>query len=142
MDRDMEIQRLRHELEVLRNRYAIYQRGGRRLRIYFMIWFPLFALLIAALLVKVVLFDPYMGGFLIALTVIVLLTMWLVSDRKATNAGGGRSRWVDLASTPLSPFSLTPGIPAFSVRRRSDAEIVEEQIAARERRLAELEMRS
>jgi hypothetical protein len=59
-------------------------------------------------------------------------------DRRAP--AGSRSFWTDLVAPAAYPLSLAPGILAFGWLwgARSDAAIIEDQIAERERRLAEL----
>jgi len=131
MDRDTEIAQVNRELETLRERYATYARSSRRLRVVFWIWLPIVALLIVALMVKVLLQDTLMGMFVAGMVAAISLLIWLV----------GRSqtfRWIDIASVQWSPFSLDASIPSVYHGRRSDAQLIEDQIAERELRLKEL----
>ena len=137
MDRNAEIARIRHELDILRARYATYERWGRVLRIFFMIWTPLFLVLVAALIVKAFLADPFMGGFFAALAVVACLLLWLTRDRNSS-LPLLRGRWVDAASSMGAGISLYPGVASLRLTRRSDAREIEDQITKRERRLAEL----
>jgi cytochrome bd-type quinol oxidase subunit 2 len=137
MDRNAEIARIRHELDILRARYATYERWGRVLRIFFMIWTPLFFALAAALIVKAFMADPFMGGFFAVLAVVACLLLWLTRGPNSS-LPFLRGRWVDAASSMGAGISLYPGVASVRLTRRSDAREIEDQIAERERRLAEL----
>ena len=150
MDRETEIAQIRHELEILRSRHALYEKWGRILRIFFMIWVPLFAVAVLALLVKLFLNDAAIGvlGLLMGVIVSAIAALlWLARNRNPP-AGRRRSGWIDLASPLTRPFGLYPGVFAphpyinRNVGPRSDAELIEQQIAEREQRLAELGVRS
>jgi hypothetical protein len=140
MDSDAEIERLRHELDILRTRLALYERWGRVVRVVFLIWAPLVGALVVLGLVKLVRYDPYMGGFFVALTLIIGAIFWLSRDPAAAHRRAGRSFWTDVVAPPPWPHGFAPGIPPFYGwgRRSSDAELIERQIAEREQRLAEL----
>jgi hypothetical protein len=137
MDRDAEIARIRHELDVLRTRYSTYERWGRVLRIFFMIWTPLFLVVVAALIIKAFLADPFMGGFFAALAVVACLVLWLTRAPQSPFPLL-RGRWVDAASSLGMGISLYPGVVSFGLTQRSDAQEIEQQIAEREQRLVEL----
>jgi hypothetical protein len=143
MDREAEIAQLRHELDILRSRLALYERWGRIVRIFIMIWTPLFATVIIFGLVKVFQFDVLMGGFFVALAAVIGLAAWLIRGWGRPRPSKGRSWWTDIVAPPMGPRSFAAGIPAFTFyglgrRRRNDAEIIEDQIAEREHRLKEL----
>ena len=140
MDSEAETARLRHELDILRSRLAIYERWGRVVRVVFMVWAPLTGALLVFALIKLVLYDAFMGGFFIALTVVVGAIFWLSRDQAGAHHRAGRSFWTDLVAPPPWPRSFAPGIlPFFDWKRRaSDAELIERQIAEREQRLADL----
>jgi hypothetical protein len=138
MDRDAEIAEINRELKILRDRYALYGRMGRMLKVFFLSMIPVLVIGALVLAVKFFLVDPLYGLFF---TGGVLLfgaaTYWLIS--------GATIRWIDLASQPprfANPYTYTtdyPGFGSFFYRRPpSDAETIERQIADRERRLAEL----
>jgi hypothetical protein len=137
MDQRADIEQIRHELEILHARYATYERWGRVLRIFFMIWAPLFAIIVTALLIKLFAFDALMGVFFVGLAIAVAVLLWLIPGSNVS-AARARLRWTDLASWPLSGISLESSITDLPLNRRPDAQIIEEQIAERERRLAEL----
>jgi hypothetical protein len=141
MDSDAEIARLKHELDILQSRLAIYERWGRIVRVVFMVWAPLTGALLVLGLVKLTLYDPYMGGFFIALAAIVSVMFWLSRDRTAALGRSGRSFWTDVVAPPPWPHSFALGIPPFfgRVPSASDAELIERQIAERVQRLAELD---
>ena len=143
MDRDAEIETIKHQLEMLRERQALYRRWGRVLRIFFMIGMPLFAIVVAGLLIKLSMSDPFMGGFVTVLAALAALLLWITRDRKPKTPGLWQNRWTDLASLPPSRFgSAFSTIPVrlglIGRAGRPEAQAIEEQIAAREQRLGEL----
>ena len=130
MERDAEIAQIKHELEILRARYALYERWGRILRTFFMVGVPLAIFLIAAKLIST---DPLMGVFFLGMCAVIGALFWL--------SGNGPVRWADVASMRGLPISMSPGIPhPYGPRGRttSDARLIEGQIAEREQRLLEL----
>jgi hypothetical protein len=133
-DQNAEIERITYELELLRERYAAYVRWGGVLRIFFMIWVPLFGIVVAALFIRLFIFDAFMGGFFGALALVIAFMCWLARDRRSATASERRLRWIDRASLPPSAFRWGFGRP--------EAQMVEEEIAVRERRLAELRVAS
>jgi len=131
MDRDADIGEINRELALLRARYAGYARAAAIMRAIVKILLPLAA---AALAVKLFLFDPLYGAFFVAMAAIVAVAaIWLV--------GSLGLRWIDFVSQSprgiYNPYFFTPDV-APSQRARSEAELIEWQIAERERRLAEL----
>jgi hypothetical protein len=143
MDREAEIAQLTHELDILRTRLALYERWGRIVKIFFMIWTPLFAAVVIFGLVKVFQFDVFMGGFFVALAIVIGLAAWLMRGWGRPRRAKGHSLWTDIVAPPMGPRSFAAGIPPFyglGRRRRSDAEIIEDQIAEREHRLKELDV--
>lgn len=139
MDRNAEIAQINRELEILRDRYALYERMGRMLRVFFLALIPVVTIGALVLAIKFFLVDPlyglcFVGGALIFSAAIY----WLIA--------GSDIRWIDLASQPprfANPYTYTNDHPGFSSlfyrRQPSDAETIERQIAVRERRLAELD---
>ena len=131
MDRDAEIAQINRELTILRERYSTYARSSRMLKVVFWIWFLIAALLVSAVIVKFLLQDELMGIFIAAVVAATCLLIWLL--------GSSRSfRWIDIASVQWSPFSLDAAVPSGYHERRSDAQLIEDQIAEREQRLSEL----
>ena len=131
MDRDTEIGDINRELELLRSRYAGYARAAAIMRAIVRIFIPLAAV---ALAVKLFLFDPLYGAFFTAITAIVFgAAYWF--------GGSLGLRWIDFVSQSprgiYNPYFFTPDVPP-SQRARSEAELIEWQIADRERRLAAL----
>ena len=139
MDRDAEIAQINRELEILRDRYALYERMGRMLRVFFLAMIPVVAIGALVLAIKFFLVDPLYGLFFVGGALIFSVAIyWLIA--------GSDIRWIDLASQPprfANPYTYTtdyPGFGSFFYRRQpSDAETIERQIADRERRLAELD---
>jgi hypothetical protein len=132
MDRDAEINRIKKELEILRARHALYARMGRVLKIFFAVWTPLFATGLLALAVNLIVVDALSGVFFLGvLLAFGLLAIWLT---RLCNF-----RWIDLASSRVYGNPLNPCFVYPNMRRcNSDAQLIEEQIAERERRLSEL----
>jgi hypothetical protein len=132
-DRDAEIDQLKRELEVLRERYALYCRMGRILKLFCVTIIPLFAIGAIVLAIKLIQSDARSGVFLIAVGLLFGAIIWLI--------GSSDLRWIDLASGQIrgiyDPHFFYPDIDVHE-RRRSDAELIEQQIADRERRLSEL----
>jgi hypothetical protein len=134
MEREAEIDQIKRDLVILQSRYAQYRRIGEILRAVFMALTPLLAIGALALAVKLFLFDALYGVFFVAaLLIFVPAMIWLI---KSTGL-----RWIDLATPQLRGIYH----PDFfnsddSLRRgaRSEAELTEQQIFARERRLSEL----
>jgi hypothetical protein len=126
MDRNAEIERIEDELERLRARYALYERWGGILRIFFTICVPL---VVAALVIKLFIADALMGVFVGIVALSIALICWLMR-----NPAPHRLFWTDLASLPARKFGPSPIKP--------EARMVEEEITARERRLAELKAAS
>jgi hypothetical protein len=134
MEREAEIDQIKRDLVILQSRYAQYRRIGEILRAVFMALTPLLAIGALALAVKLFLFDALYGVFFVAaLLIFVPAMIWLI---KSTGL-----RWIDLATPQLRgiyhpDFFNSDG----SLRRgaRSEAELTEQQIFARERRLSEL----
>jgi hypothetical protein len=122
MDRNAEIERIEVELQRLRSRYALYERCGGILRIFFTICVPL---IVAALIIKLVVADVLMGVFAGIVALAIALICWLTRP-----AVPRRLFWTDLASLPARRFG--PG------QIKPEAPMVEDEIAACERRLAEL----
>ena len=138
MDRDAEIAEIRRELDILRARHALYATWGRVLRVFFSIIGPMAAIVAAIAGIAFGGADSAVAIFVTALVVVVCAIVYFIFSPRDPRRG-----WIDLAS-PAVRFAYPPkGIGTFLFAARpSDALIVEEQIAARERRLAELGVQS
>jgi len=140
MDREAEIDQIKKELEILRARYALYGRMGRILKIFLMVWIPLFAIGILALATKLFLFDTFYGVFFVGVALIIFVAgiIWLVGYPDPRDKHRPL-RWMDFASPPLQYSNTFTDLSSFLLRRPvSDVEMIEQQIADRERRLSEL----
>ena len=116
MIKAQEIAKLEHELMALRSTYAIMQRNGQRMRVFFLFVLLPFVVGLTAL----ILVSDFLAGLLVAIPLIVLgLLLW--------SYRGERGRWIDIG-TPGLQFSFGP----------SEARKVELWIAVREKRLADL----
>ena len=125
-DRDAEVGQIKRELEILRTRYALYRRMGRILNCFFVGVIPLLAIGALALAIKMSLIDMLRGVYFVG-TLLIFGSgiVWLMSSSDV--------RWIDIASQTRRPYF------SFIFRRSaSDAELLEQQIADRERRLSEL----
>ncbi len=131
MDSDAEIAQINRELAILRERYSAYARSSRMLRVVFWIWFPIVVVLVIAVIVKVLLQDALMGIFVAGGVAIICLFIWLIGSSRTF-------RWIDIASMQWAPFSLDASVPSGYHERRSDAQLIEDQIAEREQRLSDL----
>lgn len=132
---DSEAEEITKELALLRARYAGYAKAAQIMRAAFIVLIPVLVVAAAVFTVDVFLSDVLYGLFLLAallfaVAVVTSLIKWL------------DVRWIDLVSQSprgiYSPGFFRPDMDP-SLRPRSDAELVERQIAARERRLTELE---
>ena len=129
-DREAEIDQIKRELDVLRVRYEIYCRMGGILKLSCVTIFPLFAIGVLVLAIMLIQSDPSFGLFFIIVGLLFGAIIWLI----------GRSdlRWIDIASGQrrgiYEPYFFYPDIDARE-RRRSDAEVIEQQNADREQRL-------
>jgi hypothetical protein len=130
MDRDAEIDQIRHELEILRTRYGYFVRGGRMLqKSFWWVGLPTCVILALAVVVKIFLADPFSGVFAAIMLAVVTALLWTLRPT-------GAFPWVDLASNPPVPYSIDPS-PYF-FHRWNDVKTLKEQIAEREQRLSEL----
>jgi hypothetical protein len=132
MNRDTEIDQIKRELNILRTRYALYGRMGRVLKVFFTVWMPLFASVLLAIAIKLIRDDMLSGMFFLG----ILLTFGLLIIRLIQVRG---FRWIDFASSRVYGDRLNPyfAYPNFD-RYKSDTQLIEEQIAERERRLSQL----
>lgn len=134
MDRDEEIGRIRQELTLLRACCASYRRAAGIMRTFFRVLIPLCAIAAAIFAAKLFLSDTLYGVFFIGVVAIfVAAAIWFVRSLDL--------RWIDFVSQSprgiYSPAFFYPDVDPRS-RPRSDAELIEQQIADRERRLSEL----
>ena len=138
MDENPEVGQLKHDLEILRTRYAGYQRLARIVR---SIWISFGVILVVGALaaaVKLCTVDAVAGLFCIAaLLIFVPAIVWVI--------GSCGLRWIDVATPRERRISdriyyssfFKPGSPIRPFR--SEADSVEQQISDLEQRLTELE---
>jgi len=134
MDRDQQINGIERELVLLRGRYDSYRRAAGIMKTFVIALVALGALAAAIFAVNVFLFDALYGVFFLgAVVIFVAAVTWFVSWLDL--------RWIDFVSQSprgiYSPYFFHPEI-ARERRARSDAELIEWQIADSERTLAEL----
>jgi hypothetical protein len=134
MERETETAQIKHDLEILRARYAAYQRLGRILKSIFTAAGLILAIGALASAVKLLMFDALYGMFyLAALLIFVPALVWMV---RLTGL-----RWIDLAAPRMRgiyhPDFFDPDRPPRP--SRSEAESTQQQIAAYEARLSELD---
>jgi hypothetical protein len=109
-----EIARIEHELDILRSRYAIFQRGAEWARRTLIVA----ALIVACLILWRVLHNDLLGT---AMIVVICTAGLLIIIRSR------KDRLIDI----VSPIRVRPS-------SLSEAQEIEEMIALREKRLAEL----
>ena len=134
MERDIEIAQLKHDLEILRTRYAGYQRLARILKSVFLAAGLVLAIGALAAAVKLFMADALGGLFcLAALLIFGPALVWII---RLTGL-----RWIDLAAPRMRgiyhPDFFSPDCPPRP--SRSEAEMTQQQIAAYEQRLSELD---
>jgi hypothetical protein len=130
MDRDAEIDQIKRELDVLRADYARYSRAGKILKIFSLIILTLFAIGLSVLAFELFASDTKSSILFFAVLIIfvpLILSLFKKSD----------FRWIDFASSTGSHSFLDSSFYQRTTAR-SGAELIEEQIASRERRLSEL----
>jgi hypothetical protein len=134
MDRDTEIAKIKRELDILRARHQLFARWGGILKSFFTIFAPLFAIALAVAEVVLAGADPGLAAIFVVLTIVLCAIIYLIVSPRDPRRG-----WIDLAS-PAIAFAYPPrGLDALIFGGRpSDALVIEEQIADRERRLLEL----
>jgi|SRR5581483_1252185 len=134
MERDAEIEQVRRELAILQARYALYCRTARIMGAFSVIAAAILMVASLAVAAKIFLFDVLYGLFFIAgLLVFVLVMAWYIKSATL--------RWIDIACPQIrgiyNPYLYYPDVGR-DARPRSDAELLEWQIAERERRLSDL----
>jgi hypothetical protein len=130
---DSEISQLEHELEILRSRYALMERGRRALKIFFVVMLPPLAIVIAGVAVYALVTDIVVGLYIVGITVAAAVLVWIGRDTKEPSAAVKRPlRWIDKVSLP----GFSDGFHFH--QQLSDAQVIEEMIALREKRLGEL----
>jgi hypothetical protein len=132
MDRNAEIARINNQLEILRTRYALYERWGNILRKFLKVWLPLFVVLMLAVAVIFFQFDAVYAIYFVGMMLVAGGFFWVINIIWPLKP----LFWVDLASPLRMRSQIFPG-KGF----RSNAEIIEQQIAEHERRLTELGVR-
>jgi hypothetical protein len=116
-----EAARLQHELAMLRERYAIIERNGRRIKVFCLLTpIPLISVAVYALWK-----DFVAAAFFLAFIAIIAILLRLLRTEKAEPF-----RWIDFGTPSPSMSEFAPG--------PSEARKVEAVIAEREARLREL----
>jgi hypothetical protein len=134
MDRDTEIAEIRRELDILRARHRLFARWGGILKSFVTTIVPLFAIALAVAGVMLAGADPGLATIFVVLTIVLCAIIYLIFTPRDPRRG-----WIDLAS-PAIAFAYPPrGLDGLIFGGRpSDALVIEEQMAERERRLLEL----
>lgn len=133
-EQDAEIQQITRELAILQARYALYRRTAGIMKVFFFISGPIVVIAGLAFAVKLFLFDVLYGAFSIgALLVLGLVIAWYIRS--------AHLRWIDIACPQIrgiyNPYFYYPDLDR-DARPRSDAELLEWQIADRQQRLSQL----
>lgn len=135
MERDAEIDQIDQDLALLHERYASYRRAASVMKAMVVVLMTLAAIAAAFFAVKLFLSDWLYGVFFLgAVLIFIAAATWFVRSMEL--------RWIDFVSQAArgiyNPYFFTPDIEP-GRRARSDAELIEWQIADRERRLSELQ---
>ena len=134
-DRDADIARIRHDLDILRDRYAMYGRMAVVWKWFVCVVIGLVSTAVPAMIVTLAVSGALTEAMLLAILSSVSATVTVVYFR------GRGTRWIDMASMPfygpLDPFKYYPDRQQ-RPRLRSDAQYLELQIAECEQRLSEL----
>ena len=133
MEREAEILQIKHDLEILRARYAGYQRLARIVKPIYITFGLILAVVVLAVAVKIFAFNAIYGLFFVAVLLIFAPALvWAVEDTGI--------RWIDFAAPRVrgiyDPDFFKPDRARWPTR--SEAEVTEQQIADYERRLSEL----
>jgi hypothetical protein len=134
---ETETERIKRELDILRARYALFQKCAKVMKLVLAVGIPLCLAVLIVLLLPTLRTDPLFGGFVLALTIVLGgLFFWLNGRPHPEGPRNALDGWrmIDFAS-PLRvyPYSRRWTGPF------SEAQTIEDMIAAREQRLAELE---
>jgi hypothetical protein len=113
-----EVAQIEHELDILRSRYTLMERSARVTKVAFVAFVTIMAVLAIYGMVLGQAAAIFMSiGVLVIVALLALTTPGV--------------RWIDIVTPePFAPWTFS--------RRRSEAQIVESQIAEREQRLAEI----
>ena len=136
---ETEVQRIERELEILRMRANLYERSGLFGRIVFAEAGIIGSIVVAALVLQAYPDDPLYAGFAIAAVVLACGVLWFVAH--------GLFKYPIMLRFPLMFIPVTHSkvrsgaqVPLFKVYpRRPEPIEIQEQIASREARLAELQ---
>jgi Flp pilus assembly protein TadB len=93
---DSEISQLEHELEILRSRRALMERGGRALRFFFMA----VAIVIAGLVIYVLFMDVVVGLFIAGMSAAVAVLAWSRPQHRKARSGRPAPAALDRQSIP------------------------------------------
>ena len=122
--------RIEHELDILRTRYSLMMRWGRVKNIFVRL---VSAIAVAGTLLYVFAIDVELGINIIGAAAVAAGALWIGRDtihgRERDHVALPPSKFY-----PLTSFSRTWSFP----KRKGAAETIEDMIASREKRLAEL----
>jgi hypothetical protein len=136
---ETELERIERELDILRTRRRLYRKWGSLLSVGIPVGA---ATIVVALTVTIwqLTQDPLYSAFFIVLTFALGLLMWFVSDMIPDRLPIGVHyfpRLVNIVRTKRRPAGLVPLYKSY-VHPPSELSEIEEMIAWREKRLAEL----
>jgi hypothetical protein len=124
-----EVARIEHELDILRSRYAIFQRWARVTKWFFIVVAAIVPPIIAIFVSDGVVRDPLAAAVVAAIVLVIGGGLYLTRNRNY--------RWIDVVSIP-------PGWPwgrVFNIGPKSEAAAIETMIAEREARLVDVRKR-
>ena len=138
---EAEIERIEHELEILRARYALFEKWGRITKVFLATVIPASLILIVVLSVRAIPNDLFFGLFIGGMICVAVGLLWfgVRLGPLCPNSRAQNWRAIDMVSPQPYPSDFFPWNRFFS-GPLSEAQEIEDMIAVREKRLAELKL--
>jgi hypothetical protein len=136
---ETEIQRIEHELQILRARYALFAKCARIMKVFCAVVIPLTGVLIVVLILRAFPEDVTAALFFIGIYIsTAAIITWLCLSRSPPE--GGPRHWLDARRMIdlISPQRPLPWYNWYSTGPFSEAQEIERMITVREQRLAEI----
>jgi hypothetical protein len=134
---ETEIQRIEHELQILRARYALFAKCARVMKVFCAVVIPLTGVLLVVLILRAFPEDVIAAFFFIGMYIFVAaIITWLWLSMSPPE--GGPRHWLD---PPRMIDLVSPQRMVWEFRRTwpfSEAQAIERMITVREQQLAEI----
>lgn len=137
---ETELERIERELDILRTRRGLYMKWGGPKTIYIVVVAAAVVTILLAVLAAQTVNDTFMGLFIAAMVFVIGGLIWLASgvvSETTTLPNPDRLRRVNIVRSSQRPGGLVPLYKSFA-HPNSIIDEIDEMIAWRERRLAEL----